>query len=101
MLEFINLFFVPVVSVYIWERRNYNNGFVPSIKLLISYIISVVVNVPITHFVGKFVEGICGRQMNPTGAVYTLAALCVASFVPYVYEIVRLRVSISIAERKK
>lgn len=89
-----------MVSVYILERRG-DNGFAPSIRLFIIYIISVVVNVPITHFIGRLVEKVSGEWMNPVGAVYTLVALCVAILFPYVYEVFYLRVSISITERKK
>lgn len=86
--EFINLFFIPLVSMYIYCMRN-------QIKLAFSganfirYGIMLVMNVLISDMFVKVIQMIHEFDFSREGMKYGVVALLVAVVIPYAIEIVR------------
>ena len=89
--SFINLFFVPVVSMYYFMKtdniikrgfENYPSWF----KLLVQYCIIVAVNIPLTKVFTFAIRVIIGLDIEADSSYYTVAALVAALIMPKVYE---------------
>lgn len=98
MLQFVNIFFVPAISVYIIEREK-ENGFKLLPKLFMLYASMVVVIIALSHIIMVVLYCLFELVIADTTPKYTLLALVVAYAVPYLYKIVKFRVEL-LVERK-
>lgn len=100
-MEIIGLFFPAIVSV--WIRHSRNKELTWSMpKILFEYGINVLVNVftagcIITYGLG--VSGVTADALNsfPFFIKYTVIALAAAAIVPYVEEIIRKYIKVTVA----
>ena len=98
MLQFINLFFIPVISVYLLESRK-EEGFRPSLRLFMLYASMTVTVIALSHIVMAVIYRLFGMEISDTEPEYTLLALIAASAAPYLYRVIKYRVSFSIEEK--
>lgn len=98
MLQFINLFFIPVVSVYIWERHK-EDGFKPSLRLFMLYACMAVVVIALSHTAMAVIYRLFEMEISDAEPEYTLLALIVAYLIPYLYRIIRARVQLSFQKK--
>ena len=86
MRAFINLFFVPVVSLYIYYKRR-RLQMAPTFDMLIKYAIMVVGVVPGSRFFTMIFRVLTDVYIETDSSYNTIAALLAAVTLPYVYDI--------------
>ena len=74
MVIFINLFFVPVLPVYL-SCHSRRQALTPSLELLFQYCITVCLNHVAAHVITLFILKLTGIAFPLDSARYTLAAL--------------------------
>lgn len=98
--EFINLFFVPLISVYIYCIRN-------QIKLVFSganfirYGIMLVMNVLISDILVKIVQTFHELDFSREGVKYGFVASVVAVTLPYAIEIIKKCIKVDLEIESK
>ncbi len=85
---FINLFFVPVVALFMFNKRN-SIPLDMTFENLIRYVILVPWNIPFTRFFTYIIRIITGMNIEADSSYYTIAALLAAVCLPWIYEFVR------------
>ena len=88
MLEFINYFFVPSISLVIFCKRNNVTMKEIQLDILAKYCIYVVIDAIATFCIFKLLLALIGIEAYSTSNVYTIIAVIVAILVPYVQEII-------------
>ncbi len=101
MLEFINYFCVPCISMIIYGKRNNVDMSKFSMESLMRYGIYIVVNSILTFFGFKVTEALAGIGALPSSNVYTIVAVLVAVIVPYIQEIIRKYFDVKVEIKKK
>ncbi len=82
--SFINLFFVPVVALYIFYKNN-NLKLDASFDTLIKYCIIAACNIPITRLITMICRIMLDKNIEVQDSYYTVAALIAAYFLPFLY----------------
>lgn len=85
MVVFINLFFIPVISVYI-INKNEKKLIQFNLDLLIQYCIVAACNIPLTKAFTFTIGKISGIAIFIDSGYYTSAALLSAIFLPGIYQ---------------
>lgn len=93
MVAFINLFFVPVVCLYLVYRKN-EKPIEISIELLFQYCIITACNVPAAKVLGFLVKHITGIQFFIDSGYYTLTALVSAVLMAWLFVYARIEIVI-------
>lgn len=93
MVEFLNIFVVPLISVEVYARR-FNKPLVFDYVNLVIYGCFTVMDFIAEFFVMKALEGLWGIGGLPSSQFYTIIAVATAFLLPYIYEIYRKYVSI-------
>ncbi len=100
MIEFFNLFIVPVISLGICVRRSkMNMSF--SFEMLFLYAKMAVSNAVAVFFVMQVIKALVGVYAYPNSQTYTLIAAFVALIIPLGAEIVAKNAEISVEIEKK
>lgn len=95
--ELINLFFVPVITVYIL----YNQELIfDKIKLLMSYAIAVVVNTIVADVMGVFLFKYTGLDFSKDGSKYGIMAIIIAIIIAYVLKTLKTYVKLNLVITK-
>nr|WP_300677656.1 hypothetical protein [uncultured Acetatifactor sp.] len=94
MLQFVNIFFIPMVSVYILEGRG-EEGLKLHPRLCLLYGSMTAVVAAGSHIVMAVIYRLFGVEISDATAEYTLLALIVAYAVPQLYRIIRFRIALS------
>lgn len=102
-IGFINLFFIPFISLRIYcKRHSIEWGFTPDMVFI--YILMTILNLPFTRVLANVMENILISEVHAESSKYTVVALIVAVFLPYVIEIVEkvvhIQVSIELRENE-
>lgn len=86
MVIFINLFFIPTLSVFLLYR---NKNEMPSfgLGLLFTYCAAVSCNVPLAKVFIFFIRKATGISISIDSGYYTLAAILAALFIPEIWRI--------------
>ena len=99
MIEIVNVLFVPVIPMFIWDKRNVIQVG-KDISTIMKYCIVVVLNVIATYVAMtafKFTIGI-GAETN--SALYTVVSAIVAFCMAYLYEILKKYTSIKVVMKE-
>ncbi len=100
MLEFVNLLFIPFISLHIWYRRH-DLKIEKNISTLSDYVIWVVADLVICAVImivlGKFV----GIEAHPDSMTFSIAECFLAIILPYIHEVFRkyFEVKVEITKR--
>ena len=99
LVSFINLFFVPVICLYIHRRTvirvPLNGG-----ELFLRYCIFAVLNLPLTRVFIMLIEKIVGSQIAISSAYYTIAAIVSAVLLPWGVALIRKYVHVRFEVKK-
>lgn len=94
---FLNLFFVPVLPLYLYYKSR-RKPLAPSLELLFQYCIAVSLNHVAAHGVSFFLHKLTGAGFALDSARYTLIALLAGVLLFAVYAVIReLRPELNIA----
>lgn len=77
LVAFVNIFFVPVLTIYLLCRKD-NNTYSLNSKRIFQYCIAVSCNIPITK-VFIVIGGAMGKSISIDSGYYTIAAIISAS----------------------
>lgn len=86
LIEFLNIFFVPVISLAVYFRRQ-NKELTFNMNFVVKYVIFSVVVLIVTYMIMKALEVTIGVGALPSSPLYTIVATFVAFVLPYIYEI--------------
>ncbi len=102
MIEFLNVFVVPLISLSVYARR-FNKPLAFDCTNLVRYGCLTVADFIVVFFVMKAFEILFGIGGLPSSQFYTIIAVAVAFLLPYIYEIYKKYVNISceIKEKRK
>ena len=92
-MEYLNLFVIPVISLYIYGKRA-GKEIGLKFESLALYSFFTVATAVISFALLKFCEMTFGFGAEPGSQVYTLVALLVAFVMPYVLEMYRVFINI-------
>ena len=93
MLLFINLFFIPVISVSIHYRRS-NRKIMADFDALTVYVAYLFVIVSVCYVITKIPEVMMGFEISIYSRIYTILAGIIAFILPYAYEIYKKYIDI-------
>lgn len=101
-MSFINLFFIPVIGLRIYCKRNRISLELHS-EVLYHYILITVLNIPLTHILGNLVEAVITEAIYVETAKYTLISLISCVMLPFAIEVIRtfFKINVCISPRKK
>lgn len=101
-MSFINLFFVPVIGLRIYCKRNHISWGL-HIEILYHYILITVLNIPFTHILVNLTEAIIVDTIYVETTKYTIISLISCVVLPFVLEIIRtfFKINVCISPRKK
>ena len=86
MVTFLNLFFVPMISVFVFYRRNKKELF-PDLDFFKQYVIYTIAVTIATFLTMKILTIITGFGATSESQVYTIVATIIAFLLPYIFEI--------------
>ena len=96
-MVFINLFFVPVITLYLVHRNEEKElGF--TVELLCHYCIAVVCNIPLTKMFGILVRYAMKIDISMDSGYYTMIAIlsaCLLYLLPVVHKNTQICVEVS------
>ena len=98
MVIFINLFFVPVVSLYLIYRRK-KKSIVKSMEMLLHYCILTACNIPAAKVFVFLIKFLFKKQISIDSGYYTLAALISAVLMAWIY--LNIRIEIVVEKRNR
>ena len=98
MLRFINLFFVPIIAVYMLQKQK-EDGFKPSLELLMQYAWVTVLVIVASHMGMAVIYRLFQIEMADWEPEYTLLALASSCAIAFLYRIVRFRIGLSVKEK--
>ena len=85
---FINLFFAPMLSVYLYYRRQ-RRPLRPTLDLLFQYGITATCNYALARLLLMVPQKLLGSSHSVDSAHYTLAALLAAWLLPQLYKVAK------------
>ena len=85
-IPFVNVFLVPMLTLYIHYKRQ-KKEFVFSLQAVLQYGIIVVINILITKILFMGIRLLTGKDINHDAVTYTMLAVVVAVLLPYCYTI--------------
>lgn len=97
-MEFINLFFIPIISVYIMYNRKQVNEMA---KIIMLYGIMVVTIAISSDMLGNILNKITGFDFSREGTKYGFLAIAVAMVIPYISEILKKSIKLNLEITKK
>ncbi len=100
MVEFLNVFIVPVVSFHVYARR-FNAPLELNLRNFVRYCCLTVVDFLGAFFILKILEIITGIGAMPSSQFYTVINVIVAYIVPYIYEIYKKYLNIRCEIKEK
>lgn len=101
-MSFINLFFIPVIGLRIYYKRNHISWKM-HLEVLYHYILITVLNIPLTHISVNLVEAVITEAIYVETAKYTLISLFSCIMLPFAIEVVRtfFKINVCISSRQK
>lgn len=101
-MSFINLFFIPVIGLRIYCKRNHISWEL-HLEMLYHYILITVLNIPLTHILVNIVESIISDTIYVETTKYTIIALISCVILPFALEVIRtfFKINVCISSRKK
>ncbi len=102
MIEFLNVFVVPLISMSVYARR-FKEPLAFDCVNFVRYGCLAVADFIAVFFAMKIFEFLIGIGGDPSSQFYTIIAVTVAFLVPYIYEVYKKYVNFSceIKERRK
>lgn len=103
MTGFLNLFLVPLLSISIWSRRR-GETVTLSGQWVVRYAVFTVCNLPLSHLIIKLVKRFLHRDIMGNSVRYTVIAMCVAFFLPYLCDMLNMvfsHISFRVESRKR
>lgn len=100
MIEFLNMFLVPFISLGIIVKRD-NISKQLSFDLVMLFAGMAVANAVGVFFVMQLIKALVGIYAYPNSQTYTIVAAVVAVIVPFVREVVKKNAEISVEIGKK
>jgi len=85
---FLNLFFVPAVSLWVYNKRH-GEKIRPTLQLLVQYAILSACNVPLTKIGVFLVRKLLDRNISIDSGYYTLLAVLAAAILPNLLDKIR------------
>lgn len=99
LAAFINLFFAPMLSIYLYYRRQ-KRQLRPTLDLLFQYGIAASCNYALARLILMVPQKLLGSSHSVDSAHYTLAALLAAWLLPQLYKVAgNIRVELDFARR--
>lgn len=95
----INLLFLPIVSFYIYLKRN-EKSLIFSFENLCKYLIFVIINSIFNKIVINIIKLILKVTVNIVSSYYTIIGLISAIFIPILIEMIVKHISITVEEKK-
>ena len=95
----INLLFLPIISFYIYLKRN-KKILNFSFENLCKYLIFVIINSVFNKIVINVIKLILKITINIVSSYYTIIGIISAIFIPILIEIIVKHISITVEEKK-
>ena len=96
----INLLFLPIVSFYIYLKRN-EKSLIFSFENLCKYLIFVVINSVFNKIVINVIKLILKITINIVSSYYTIIGIISAIFIPILIEIIVKHISITVEKKNE
>lgn len=101
-MSLINLFFIPVIGLRIYCKRNLISWKM-HLEILYHYILITVLNIPLTHILVNMAEAIITDTIYVETTKYTIIALISCVILSFALEVIRtfFKINVCISPRKK
>lgn len=100
MVAFVNVLFVPVISLWLYEKQE-NRPLQPTLELLFRYCVFAALNIPAAR-VFVVLAALAHVTIVVDSGYYTIAALISAVLLPYAYIILtKIHVEIEVSRHDK
>ncbi len=100
LIEFVNILFVPVISLSIYFRRR-NEELILNMNTVAKYVQFTVLVLIGTYIIMKILEVTIGIGALPSSQLYTIVTSIVAFILPYFCEICEKYIDIECEIKKK
>lgn len=100
MIEIINLFFVPFITLYIVKKRK-SEEMAFELKIISEYAIYAIEIAIISFLCMKITGVLFGIDASTTSQVYTVVSSVIAFVMPYIHEIIQkyIKIRLEVNER--
>lgn len=95
LITFINLFFIPFISLRIYCKRN-NIEWKLNFELVYRYVFFSILNLPFARVFASIIEKQFGIICNADSTKYTLVAILTACILPILIEIIEHRIKLDV-----
>ncbi|MBQ7288917.1 MAG: hypothetical protein IJW78_04225 [Clostridia bacterium] len=99
VLTIINLFFIPIISLYIYIKKN-NKALRFSFENFCIYAVLVATSSILNKALVVVINLVSGKMIYIASSYYTLIGLVTAVFIPIIYEIITKYISVRVKEKK-
>ena len=100
MVAFVNVLFVPALSLWLYEKQN-GRVLQPSLELLLRYCAFAAFNLPAARVLTVAAAVVANVHITVDSAYYTVAALIAAAVLPYLYTLLKkIHVEIEVSRRE-
>lgn len=99
MVVFINLFFVPLVCLYLLYQKK-TKPITKGLEVLFQYGIAAACNVPAAKVIIFLIKRVTGKQISMDSGYYTLAALISAVLLAWLFSAARIEIDTKKLEKK-